>query len=220
MDEYNKRKTEVTSYLNLVSFLNGDNIEIKNDDNSIYIVTSVETTTLKASFFLVLYNIVEATVREGIRSIYNAINDQGLSFSKLNDRLQEIWWHSHHESISSTPRDALIRRVYEVYCLCKTETSPEFRDFIAGISGNLDADGVRSVCQKYGIEPVADGRDLKSVKNNRNWLAHGNKSFSEVGKDATPSELQESMARVFSFLDEYVNNITSYIEKGSFASGK
>lgn len=217
MEEYNKRKLEIESYLRLVSFISGDNVLISNDDNETHKITPLESTTLKASFYLVLYNIVEATVREGIRSIYNKITDDGLSFLDLNERLQEIWWHAHQESISATPRDTLIRKVYEVYCLCRTETSPAFQDFIAGVSGNLDAEGVRSVCRKYGIDTIADGRDLKKVKDNRNWLAHGNKSFSEVGKDSTPSELKEAMTKVLSFLDEYVNNVTDYLENEKYA---
>ncbi|WP_323828881.1 MAE_28990/MAE_18760 family HEPN-like nuclease [Pseudomonas sichuanensis] len=218
MDEYQRRKLEISSYLSLVSFACGDNVVIVDDNERTYPVSLLETTTLKAAFYLVLYNIVEATVREGVRSIYNKIADDRLTFLQLNEKLQEIWWQSHHESISSTPRDALIRKVYEVYCLCRTESSPGFKDFIAGVSGNLDAEGVRSVCRKYGIDLVSDGQDLKKVKENRNWLAHGNKSFADVGKDATPSELNAAMVKVVSFLDEYVSNVLNYLDNSKYAA--
>jgi hypothetical protein len=217
MEEYAKRKLEIESYLALASFLSGDNVTITNDDGAAHRVNILETTTLKATFYLVLYNLVEATVREGVRSIYHKINDDGLTFLELNEKLQEIWWQSHHESITATSRDSLISKVYEVYCLCKTESSPAFKDFIAGVSGNLDADGVRSVCRKYGIDIIADGRDLKKIKDNRNWLAHGNKSFSEVGKDSTPSELESAMVKVFEFLDCYVKNVTDYLAASKYS---
>lgn len=217
LEEYGKRKIEIESYLGLASFVSGDNVRLVNDDQVYHLVSPLEATTLKATFYLVLYNLVEATVREGVRSIYHKINDEGLSFLELNEKLQEIWWQSHHESITATPRDALISKVYEVYCLCKTESSPAFQDFIAGVSGNLDAEGVRSVCRKYGIETIEDGRDLKRVKDYRNWLAHGNKSFSEVGKDSTPSELQMAMEKVFTFLDTYVVNVTDYLANSRYS---
>lgn len=217
IEEYEKRKGEINAYLNMAVFISGDNVRLVNDDSESLSISSLEATTLKAAFYLVLYNLVEATVREGVRSIYNKISDEGLSFLELNEKLQEIWWQSHHESITATPRDSLIRKVYEVYCLCKTESSPLFQDFIAGVSGNLDADGIRSVCRKYGIDPIEDGRDLKTVKNNRNWLAHGNKSFSEVGKDSTPSELRSAKDRVFQFLDSYVANVTDYLSNARYS---
>jgi hypothetical protein len=216
IEEYEKRKLEIRSYLKLASFVSGDNIKLTNDDGGLHEVSALEATTLKATFYLVLYNLVEATVREGVRSIYHKISDEGLSFLDLNEKLQEIWWYSHHESITATPRDSLISKVYEVYCLCKSESSPAFQDFIAGVSGNLDAEGVRSVCRKYGIDTIADGRDLKRVKDNRNWLAHGNKSFSEVGKDSTPSELRGAMEKVFEFLDAYVSNVTEYLVSAKY----
>ncbi|WP_312913456.1 MAE_28990/MAE_18760 family HEPN-like nuclease [Stutzerimonas nitrititolerans] len=216
MEEYGKRKSEIEAYLKLVSIISSDNVEIKNDSGDTHIITTLESTTLKASFYLVLYNLVEATVREGIRSIYNKIADDGISFPNLNQKLQEVWWYSHQESITATPRDALISRVYEVYCLCRSDSSPGFQDFIAGVSGNMDAEGVRSVCRKYGIDLVDDGRDLKKVKDNRNWLSHGNKSFSEVGKDSTPSELKNAMNQVMLFLDKYVTNVTDYLDNSKY----
>ena len=216
MEEYNRRKSEITSYLKLVEIISGDNVEIRNDDGEKHRITHLESTTLKASFYLVLYNLVEATVREGVRSIYNKITDDGVSFMNLNEKLQEVWWHSHQESITATPKDALISRVYEVYCLCRSDSSPGFQDFIAGVSGNMDAEGVRSVCRKYGIDLIEDGRHLKKVKDYRNWLSHGNKSFSEVGKDSTPSELKTVMNQVIMFLDQYVNNISDYLDNSKY----
>ena len=217
LEEYQKRKLEIRSYLGLAAFISGDNVTLINDDGGSHQISLLEATTLKATFYLVLYNLVEATVREGVRSIYHKISDEGLSFLELNEKLQEIWWQSHHESITATPRDSLISKVYEVYCLCRTESSPAFQDFIAGVSGNLVAEGVRSVCRKYGIETIADGRDLKTVKDNRNWLAHGNKSFAEVGKDSTPSELKNAMEKVFVFLDSYVSNVTDYLANSKYS---
>lgn len=67
------------------------------------------------------------------------------------------------------------------------------------------------MCRRYGISSVRDGRDLGNVKQKRNWLAHGNKSFSDIGKDATPSDLYLIRNRVFTFLDEFVENVNTYL---------
>ncbi len=49
------------------------------------------------------------------------------------------------------------------------------------------------------------------VKTNRNYLAHGFKSFEEVGKDATADELLVIQKRVNCYLREILENVENYI---------
>jgi hypothetical protein len=52
---------------------------------------------------------------------------------------------------------------------------------------------------------------LQTVKNVRNDLAHGVKSFADVGRDATPSDLQLARAQTEKILTETLNNIDRYL---------
>ena len=92
-----------------------------------------------------------------------------------------------------------------------TAIPPDFKGFVAGISGSIDAEGVRKVCHKYGINTIGDGRELELVKKNRNWLSHGNKSFREVGQDVVLSDLEVVRNKTFEFMDGFVTNITDYL---------
>jgi hypothetical protein len=62
-------------------------------------------------------------------------------------------------------------------------------------SGNIDAREIRETAKSYGFSDKTDGmktqngNDLLKIKTNRNDLAHGDKSFSDVGKDASAEEL-------------------------------
>lgn len=62
-------------------------------------------------------------------------------------------------------------------------------------SGNIDARKIKDTAIEYGFSYSTDTRktsngfDLLSVKANRNDLAHGFKSFTEVGRDKTADEL-------------------------------
>ena len=55
------------------------------------------------------------------------------------------------------------------------------------------------------------GQTLNDIKRKRNWLAHGEKSFIEVGSTSTFSQLQEAKDYVFTFLSEYITAVETYI---------
>ncbi len=210
--EYNKRKSEIDSYLELLSVLSNDGAEITDIDENKTQVTVQQQKVCKASCYLLIYNLVEATVMNGVQSIYNRIQDEGLDFTSIMDLLKKVWWHSKGESLTSTPKGDLIETVYNYYCQTHSGENLDFNNFVSGVSGNMDAEGIRNVCHKYGIPVVSDGRHLGNVKQYRNWLAHGNKSFSDIGQDATVTQLREIRANVFAFLDEYVSNVNTYLD--------
>ncbi|TMP46845.1 MULTISPECIES: MAE_28990/MAE_18760 family HEPN-like nuclease [unclassified Pseudoalteromonas] len=209
--EYNKRKLEIEAYLNLLTALDKDGANITDIDGNIFPVSSLANKVCKASTHLIIYNLVEATVSEGVKSIYNKIADEKLGFIEIMEKLRKVWWHSKSISLTTCASNNLIDNIYDYYCEAHNNTPLDFSNFISGVSGNLDADIIRNVCHTYGITPVSDGRDLGSVKQNRNDLAHGNKSFSDIGQDQVPSDLYNVKIRVFDFLDEFVANVNTYL---------
>ena len=66
------------------------------------------------------------------------------------------------------------------------------------------------VSQKI-VEPKID-----DIKDNRNRLAHGGASFSELGKTLSFSELETDKNRIFKFLEKYVNEIKNYITTNKY----
>lgn len=89
-------------------------------------------------------------------------------------------------------------------------------------SGNIDARKIRKTSEMYGFscktnsQKTKDGSDLLTVKTNRNDLAHGFKSFEEVGRDATADELLEIKKRVISYLKGILENIESYLSNKEY----
>ena len=89
-------------------------------------------------------------------------------------------------------------------------------------SGNVDAQKVREIAKEYGFssdinhKEAKGGKDLLTIKTNRNDLAHGTKSFSEIGRNYTVTELQEMKEAAFAYLDSILKNIESYIQKQEY----
>src|SRR5205814_9369722 len=62
---------------------------------------------------------------------------------------------------------------------------------------------VRALAEDYGFAaPTCRSDELLTVKANRNDLAHGQKSFSEVGRDFDLGRLEQIMKQVLDFLHE------------------
>lgn len=215
-DEYEKRKFEIEQYISLLELLDKDGAQVKHFDSEGENIPTNSFQVSKASFYLILYNLSEATVNAGVMSIYNKVKDESLSFSDIIEKLQIVWWNSHSESLTSTENYNLIDKIYSLHRDCQNNNVPDFNNFISGVSGNIDAEAVRNVCHKYGIPVVSDGRELETTKQNRNWLSHGNKSFCDIGQDLVLSDLKTVKERTFCFLDEYVTNVSEYLEQAQY----
>jgi len=89
-------------------------------------------------------------------------------------------------------------------------------------SGNLDGKKIKETATEYGFSHVTDhaktgnGNDLLTIKNNRNDLAHGDKSFAEVGRDKTADELLEMKNKVIRYLKQILQNIEIYLDNKEY----
>jgi hypothetical protein len=89
-------------------------------------------------------------------------------------------------------------------------------------SGNVDRDEITRTARKYGFSYDTDysktkhGENLYSVMRNRNDLAHGNKSFAEIGKDTSIQELLQVKEEVIEYLKQILKNIEGYLIKKEY----
>ncbi|MEM7713483.1 MAG: MAE_28990/MAE_18760 family HEPN-like nuclease, partial [Cyanobacteria bacterium P01_A01_bin.68] len=84
-------------------------------------------------------------------------------------------------------------------------------------SGNIDGRVIKTIAQDYGFSyktdarKTGDGSDLLTVKSNRNDLAHGIKSFAEVGREKSADELVKIKNKVVKYLKQILLNIEIYL---------
>ncbi|MCI5129736.1 MAG: hypothetical protein D3907_14910, partial [Candidatus Electrothrix sp. AUS3] len=78
-------------------------------------------------------------------------------------------------------------------------------------SGNLDAQKIRELSEKIGFGKPKNGRNLVTIKNKRNRLAHGEATFSEIGRDYTVGDLSDFKKETIEFLDEVILKIEHFI---------
>ncbi len=211
--EYNKRLHEIEVYFETLKLLDNGSCSIKCID-----ILGVETikdinielsTILKANGFLLLYNLVESTIRKSIDAIIGSIHNSYVTFRDLSDNLRKIW-------IRQEGKNADNDKIMSIASFVLENNLLEFRNDCINISGNIDAQEIRKILKQVGGNEIKDGRDLKTIKDKRNNLAHGEFSFSEIGKDYTINELIMYKDHTKEYLSKVLDEIESYINSQKY----
>lgn len=216
--DFDERAQEVSKYFLLLKNLeqgsillsmgNEKNTKIKNIDTEL-------SKTLKATGFLLLYNLIESTIRNAIEAIFDDVVNQKVAFDDLRDEIKKIVIQNFKNNKST---DKLLKSIDNItldIIMAGFEKEKLF-------SGNIDARKIKQTADAYGFSyktnarKTQDGYDLLKIKTNRNDLAHGFKSFEEVGRQASANELLQIKIRVVCYLREILQNIEIYISKQEY----
>jgi hypothetical protein len=165
--------------------------------------------TLKANGFLLLYNLVESTVKNAIEAIFDEFRARSVSFDHCLENVRNI-------VLANLKKRNVDDILPQLSSISVDIVSASFRKDEL-FSGNVDGRQIREVADKYGIRrPGGKSDNLLTVKTNRNYLAHGNKSFADVGRDFDIARLDEIKVEVQVFLGELLTNVADYITNRSY----
>ena len=211
--EYNKRLKEVSLYLETIKLLdNGDCSIICKDINggtTEQIIDGELAKIMKANGFLLLYNLIEATIRNSISAILNSISTDKLTFKLLSDNLKKLWIN---QEINKTKDISKFKeKVSELSEKILNDKLLEFSSECVNISGNIDQQRIREIAKKFGYLEPKDGRGLQTIKDKRNQLAHVEFTFSDIGKNFTSNDLIDYKSEVVTFIENVLNNVETYI---------
>lgn len=165
--------------------------------------------TLKASGFLLLYNLVESTMRNAIEAIFDELKSQNVSFDEVRPELKKIVL----KNFKKLNSDKILLNI-TVISLDIISACFNKEDLF---SGNIDGKLIKAIANEYGFSYTTDpiktgnGSDLLTIKSNRNDLAHGIKSFAEIGRDKSADELLKIKNKVIRYLRQILLNIEKYL---------
>jgi hypothetical protein len=211
LEDFKERSKEVTTYF---SIFNQYSTESKTTNYGKNTNLELEQ-TLKATGFLLLYNLIEATMRNGIEAIFTDITNKNISFDILKPEIQLIILDNVKKNKS--PKN-LLKNLNNISIDIISASFSSDKLF----SGNVDSRKIKDIAGLYGFSCETDplqtqnGNDLLRIKNNRNDLAHGFKSFEEVGRGTNTEELLDIKDRVINYLQGIVENIEDYISKKEY----
>jgi hypothetical protein len=214
-EDFDERAKEVSQYFIFLKNLEQESIKLSMGSKpKIKAIDPNLLRTLKASGFLLLYNLVEATMRNAIEAIFDELKNEGVSYDRIRPKLKKIVL----KNLKKRNIDDLHTSIIEV-SMDIISASFDPQDLF---SGNIDGRKIKETAIKYGFSHVTDARktgngsDLLIVKMNRNDLAHGFKSFTEVGRDKTADELLAIDRKVVKYLRQILQNIEAYLENQEY----
>ncbi len=212
-NEYNKRLSEIEIYFETLELLDRGSCKIVCTDiinnESYKEIDSNLSTILKANGFLLLYNLVEATIRNSINAIFESVHLNNLSFKNLTCNLRKLWIKQEIKNIKYEDIFNLSNKILNDELLL-------FKAECINVSGNIDAQKIRNIARQFGYQESIDGRDLITIKDKRNKLSHGEFTFSEIGKDYTVNELINFKNNTKDYLDNVLINIEQYINSKGY----
>ncbi|MDX4061710.1 MAE_28990/MAE_18760 family HEPN-like nuclease [Aliarcobacter skirrowii] len=219
--DFNQRKKEIEDYFSFLDILDKETTFLKYMKDTQYVEEEISKDIqriLIANSFLILYNLIEATIRNSIVEIYEKIQEDGITYNDLSQNLKKIWIKNKTKNLKEgnfnvntlqTNVESIINNVIdnEIVLLTKDDID---------ISGNIDAEKIRTLAKEIGFDKTSNGSNLVTIKNKRNGLAHGNFTFYDVGKDFTVGDIQSFKSETFSYLQDVITNIEKFINEKKY----
>lgn len=223
LEDFELRLAEAKSFLRMLEALEAPDAFIGSSAGSPSTVQDDWRRVSKATGFLMLYNVIEAAIRSAFTHLYEQVTASGCTAATATDRIREVWIDQQHRLLTretaspSNYRDGAAYMVASVIAKTVLDLDPHKLP----VSGNLDARKIRDLCTEHGIpcktpQKAKGGVDLKLVKDQRNALAHGDKTFSECGRETTVADLQRIAGQVDLFIRSVLRNLRAYIRHKSF----
>jgi hypothetical protein len=169
---------------------------------------------LRAGTFLILYNLVEASARAIVEAIHDEIVSSKTEFADLRDSLRK-------EVVRGFKRSGDADLHYTMVHL-PTEFVWASLDVERMFSGNVDARLIRNIAEVYGFDAETPrsrtygGSDLLTIKNLRNDLAHGVKTFDDVGREYPAQQLVGITSRSVAYMEAILKNVSDFLDHAGY----
>jgi hypothetical protein len=224
-DLLNQRSLEIAAYLEFlkVAVERPAVLSAKNGELILHLTLDL-THALKASLVLLLYSAMEAALIQLLDEMHDVIGANCSSADALNAQLLRVVLRA----VKNDPKSTVLSSASPLHTSLfqywmddwKSRTSGKDKRG-DGISGSVDSLVFYEQLKKFGVvaqtpnnRPPAHLTDaaLQKVKNNRNELAHGEKSFTDLGRDLAVTALEEDSLAVLDTLRKIAIEVDNYLQ--------
>lgn len=219
-----EREQEVNGYLEFLEVAVERPAIISANGGELTLPLSINLThTLKANLLLLLYSAMEATLIQLLDEMHDAINSNCDSADNLNSELLRLVLKTFQKNANTQAFSAnspLHQGLFKHWIndwKGKTTAKEKRSD---GISGSVDGVVFYKQLKKFGVITATPTDKppshlthwaLQKIKNDRNDLAHGEKSFVDLGRTLSLGELKINAEAVFVTLKSIAIEVDSYL---------
>ncbi|MDI9312329.1 MAG: MAE_28990/MAE_18760 family HEPN-like nuclease [Limnohabitans sp.] len=230
--EFDNRVDEINSFFEILNIIELEKphicaINLKSEEANQKVVLDVNSSkvdTLRSTTYLLLYNLIESTVYNSVISIFDEISDNGLKYFDIVEDVQKYWLNNMYKHDDKKKKETIIETIMNVTIQIFNNTIVLASNKI-NYGGSLDAKAIFATANSMKInignvlkiyDENKHGQTLIEIKQKRNWLAHGEKSFIDVGSTSSFGQLEEVKTNVLDFLREFISAVETYIIKQQY----
>ncbi|MDH2997212.1 hypothetical protein A1D22_05940 [Pasteurellaceae bacterium LFhippo2] len=218
--ELSSKQLEIQSVFAQIQALESE----QRQHNGQYFAKEELLNSLKGLLFVLLYGCIEYSVTESIKVTENIISLQNLSLSQVKPTLMTRFLHKEFDSLHNVGRKQKWQKRLDFMqkliddnvivgnCCDDLELPTDGK--------NIRSQQLKAIFDTFSINtplltPQWGGR-LKDIVDNRNAIAHGNKTASAVGKPIFITDLQNRISEVNQFCTEFITIFANYIQNKEY----
>lgn len=219
--DFDKKVKEIEAFFKLLEFISERGAKLTTTDragrNRTVPLDEDLVTVLKANAFLLLYNLMESTVRLTLNYLYDEVTLSQMKYKDVIEQVRRVWIKLYYKNFKDASADTIYRVMAEIG---EDLIAISFSDD-KSVSGNVNQVLITSHAERLGfsksVHNAADGGGaLDLVKRKRNALAHGNMSFAECGREYTYSDLLATKKKTVTYLRSFMTNVNRYVSRRQF----
>jgi len=197
--EFERRASEIDEYIDYLEHLE------KQGGVSVTLMN-----TMKSSALLMMYNLVESTMTNAMQDIFDHIKTTKTTFDSLTDKMKEV-------VLNMTKKQSAAEVVRKMSGDAMTLAVACF-ERVGLFSGNIDTRKISDTVRDIGLSPRKGYSEsvLLVIKDERNNLAHGTKSFSDCGKDYAANELRNSYEKIKVLLIKVISDFEFFLQNKKY----
>ena len=209
VEDFRRRRSQVRRYLSVVA-----KADRETQAGGGRPVDLARVHVLRAGTFLILYNLIEASARGALDGVHDTMIGQRVAFGSLSPSLRREVVKGFRRK--KDPDDHVLLADMPIdFVAMSLDADHQF-------SGNVDARLIRKIAGTYGFSHYTDeartrdGADLLTIKDVRNDLAHGLKTYDEIGRDYSARSLLEISVRSLAYIKAILDNVDDYLEASGY----
>ncbi|PKG37171.1 MAE_28990/MAE_18760 family HEPN-like nuclease [Psychromonas sp. Urea-02u-13] len=213
-EDLDARQDDLDLIIKLTSFLSKQvNSSIKGSNDVELQINDELLDILKSVIHMMNYNQVESTLTLGMEKLYDDFSDNEVGYSQLKPSIQRKVLSAVHKNDTN-----IYKAVTNNLDLNVADAS---LDLTKLFNGNVTLSTFDDIKQSYDIRVNGPRRDeleedFNTLKKTRNDLSHGNKSYSELGRQNSLKNFLEVSSSVSSYMQHTVTAFDTYINNKKY----
>lgn len=178
---------------------------------------------LRSNILLMQYNLLESIFLEVFKEFYETMKNTSITIDNMSPQFSYNFYLLLRRSPSKTSekvkmklfgRDLARNFSYSAISSC-FDLDDEEQKFL--VNGNLDGRKIKDFLSEWGIDiSILEEQDvscLKTLKDQRQLLAHGGQSFSAIGRNATWEDIDSHKTAIDTLFNETKSLLSSFLNQ-------